>query len=44
MTDTTLSQALKEAYASAPSNVIIYPTLELHHSSFKDEQGNPAPI
>ena len=44
MTDTTLSQALKEAYASAPSNVIIHPTLELYHSAFKDSEGNPAPI
>jgi len=34
MTDTTLSLALKEAYASAPSNLVIYHTLELFHPSF----------
>ncbi|MDD5028908.1 MAG: DUF1833 family protein [Rhodoferax sp.] len=34
MTDTTLSQALKEAYASAPSGVVIYHTLELYHPAF----------
>jgi len=34
MTDTTLTAALKEAYASAPSNVIIYSTLELYHPTF----------
>ena len=34
MTDTTLTQAIKEAYASAPSNVIIYHTLELRHPAF----------
>lgn len=34
MTDTTLSQAIKEAYASAPSNVLIYHTLELRHPAF----------
>ena len=44
MTDTTLSAALKEAYASAPSNVIIYATLELYHTAFVDGSGNPAPI
>lgn len=44
MTDTTLSEALKEAYASAPTDTIIYPTLELYHSAFIDNNGNPAPI
>jgi hypothetical protein len=34
MTDTTLSQALKEAYASAPANTVIYHTLELWHPVF----------
>lgn len=34
MTDTTLTAALKEAYASAPSGVIIYHTLELRHPAF----------
>ena len=34
MTDTTLSEALKEAYASAPSAEIIYHTLEINHPDF----------
>ena len=34
MPDQSLSQAIKEAYASAPSNVIVYHTLEFHHPSF----------
>lgn len=34
MPDSTLSQALKEAYASAPDNVVQYHTLELYHPSF----------
>ena len=34
MPDSTLSQAIKEAYASAPSGVIIYHTLELRHPAF----------
>lgn len=32
--DTTLSQALREAYASAPTNVVIHHTLEIRHSKF----------
>lgn len=34
MTDTTLSLAIREAYASAPANVVIYHTLELRHVAF----------
>lgn len=34
MSDTTLTQAIKEAYAAAPAGVIIYHTLELRHSAF----------
>lgn len=34
MTDSVLSQALKEAYAAAPANVVIYHTLELRHPAF----------
>lgn len=34
MPDSTMTQALKEAYASAPSNVVIYSTLELRHPAF----------
>lgn len=32
--DTTLSQAIKEAYAAAPANVVIHHTLELRHPAF----------
>lgn len=34
MPDPTLSQAIKEAYASAPTTDVIYHTLELWHASF----------
>lgn len=34
MPDTTLSQAIKEAYASAPVSTIIYNTIELRHPAF----------
>jgi hypothetical protein len=34
MPGTTLSAAIKEAYASAPANVVIYHTLEFRHTSF----------
>ena len=34
MSDPTLSAALKEAYASAPTDEIIYPTLEIWHQNF----------
>lgn len=34
MPDSTLSQALKEAYAAAPSDVVIYHTLALDHPAF----------
>jgi hypothetical protein len=34
MADTTLSAAIKEAYAAAPADVVIYHTLEIRHSSF----------
>lgn len=44
MPDSTLSQAIREAYASAPSDLVIYHTLELRHPAFVDEYGNPAPI
>ena len=39
MTDATLTEALKEAYASAPSDVTILHTLELRHPSFVDASG-----
>lgn len=44
MTDNTLSEALKEAYASAPSDVVILHTLELRHPSFVDDEGNQTAI
>lgn len=34
MPDPTLAQAIREAYASAPANVVIYHTLELRHPAF----------
>jgi hypothetical protein len=34
MPDSTLSQALKEAYAAAPDNVVAYHTLEIYHPAF----------
>lgn len=44
MPDTTLSQAIKEAYAAAPAGVVVYHTLELRHSAFRDELGIARPI
>ena len=44
MSDNTLSEALKEAYASAPCNVTIFHTLELRHPAFVDEQGKTTAI
>ena len=37
MPDAALSEALREAYASAPSNVVILHTLEIRHPDFKDD-------
>lgn len=34
MTDTSLSEAIREAYASAPDNVVLMHTLELLHPAF----------
>ena len=34
MPDSTLSQAIKEAYASAPADVVIYHTLAIEHPAF----------
>lgn len=34
MPDSTLSQAIKEAYAACPADSIIHHTLEIHHPSF----------
>ncbi|MGE7136225.1 DUF1833 family protein [Luteibacter sp. NPDC031894] len=37
------SQALKEAYASAPVEQVILDTLEIYHPAFIDDEGHPAP-
>lgn len=44
MPDASLSDAIREAYASAPSDVVILHTLELRHPAFVDEAGNPSAI
>ena len=44
MPDPSVSAALKEAYAVAPSNDVTIHTLELRHPSFVDEAGNPDSI
>lgn len=44
MTTSNLSEALKEAYASAPSDALILHTLEFRHPSFVDEGGSPTSI
>ena len=43
-TDSDLSEALKEAYASAPSDVVILHTLEVRHPSFVDDEGAPTAL
>ena len=44
MPDPTLSEAIQEAYAHAPSDAIILHTLELRHPDFRDEAGTPVAI
>ena len=44
MPNNALSEALREAYASAPSDVVILHTLELRHPSFIDDNGLPMAI
>ena len=39
MPDPTLNAAIAEAYASAPSDIVILHTLELRHPEFKDDEG-----
>lgn len=36
MPDSTLSQALKEAYAAAPADVVVFHTIELNHPAFNE--------
>jgi len=44
MPDPALSAALAEAYAAAPSDVVVLHTLELRHPAFRDDNGNPTAI
>lgn len=44
MPNNLLQQAIKEAYASCPSDTIIYHTLEIKHPDFIDDNGNPTTI
>lgn len=44
MPDSSLKQAIKEAYASAPVDAVTLATIELRHSAFVDAQSNPAPL
>lgn len=44
MPDPALSAALAEAYAAAPSDVVVLHTLELRHPSFVDDLGNPTAV
>lgn len=40
----TLSDAITEAYASAPEQELIYDTLEFNHPLFVDDTGAPMPV
>lgn len=44
MPNDSLTAAMKEAYASAPIDVVILHTLEFRHALFIDSSGDPAPI
>lgn len=44
MSDTALSQAIKEAYASAPVDDFYLYTIEINHPAFVDGSGNPTAI
>lgn len=44
MPDSSLSAAIKEAYATAPQGEVILHTLEFRHPSFEDELGAPTAI
>ena len=39
--DDELAQAIKEAYASAPTDVVVLETLEIWHSTFAANKGGP---
>ena len=36
-----LTEAITEAYAACPTDVVIFDTLEFRHPSFQDEENNP---
>lgn len=44
MPDPSVTAAMKEAYAIAPSDEVVIHTLELRHPSFVDDDGNPDSI
>lgn len=44
MTNSVLSEALKEAYAAAPTSVVIIETLEIRHPDFINDTGLAGPI
>ncbi len=44
MPDPALEQAIREAYASAPSDTVILHTLELRHPAFVDDDGEPTAV
>ena len=44
MPDPTLNAAIAEAYASAPSDIVILHTLELRHPDFTDGEGQPIAV
>ena len=44
MPDPALEQAIREAYASAPSDTVILHTLELRHPAFVDDDGKPTAV
>ncbi|CAA7618346.1 DUF1833 family protein [Magnetospirillum sp. SS-4] len=44
MPDPALEEAIREAYASCPSNAIPLHTMELRHPAFMDDHGNPTAV
>ena len=44
MANEVLTEAISEAYASAPSDVVILHTLEIRHPNFIDDNGKPTAI
>lgn len=44
MPNERITEALREAYASAPVGVIVYQTIEIIHPGFIDEEDNPTSV